>query len=321
MTDLQTPKWDVLALGEVRACFEERADGLYGRDCGGDALNVAISVARMGGQAAIAGRLGMDATAPDILAICDQTGVETRTLRRDETASNGLWIVPRKAPAYATGTQIAVERFRPGDLAAADVALARVLHLSGRLLGQSAGAAMAAGIAVDQARAAGVLIAFDPVFEAGLWAEDAAMSSLVAMAARADILFLTPVEAVLLFGSDDPAKALDRILGHGPQVVILSQADGVWVATAQGRSFVPVMAETGAYTLAKRETMIGTFLSGLTAGDDLTATAARALQAAQLASHIPGEAASIPALEDLLTYPDTAISPSAARVQPMKAGP
>ena len=54
----KTPDWDVLTLGEVLGCFEERSDGLYARDCGGDALNVAVAVARMGGQAAIAGRLG-----------------------------------------------------------------------------------------------------------------------------------------------------------------------------------------------------------------------------------------------------------------------
>ena len=75
------------------------------------------------------------------------------------------------------------------------------------------------------------------------------------------------------------------------------------------------------HPLAVRESFIGTFLSGLTAGDDLVATGTRALQAAELAGSVPGAAASIPGLEDLLVYPETAISPSDARVQPMRAGP
>ena len=316
-----TPDWDVLTIGETLSCFEERADGLFARDSGGDALNIAVAVARMGGQAAIATRLGSDDFASDVMALCEQTGVETSLVRYDKSAPTGHRIAPRNGRSTFARAGTAIGRLRPGDVPAAEVARARVLHLSGMTLGLSPGAAVVARIAAEQAKAAGALVSFDPVFERDLWDEDEAVGPLLAMTALSDVFCPSVADAKRLFGTSDPAEALDRMLGHGPQVVVLRTGEGAWVATRRGRSFVLSSGAMPTCPLAVRESFIGTFLSGLTAGDDLVATGTRASQAAELAGNVPGEAASIPALEDLLVYPETAISPSAARVQPMNAGP
>ena len=320
-TKKPVPEWDVLTLGEVAGTFEERADGLFARDCGGDASNVAIAVARMGGQAAIAARLGRDDFAKEARALWQRAGVDARLVREDGGAPTGHRIALRSGKDMAARAGMAPTRVRPGDLPATEVAKARVLHLSGVALGLSASARKAAEIAAEQAQAAGALVSFDPVYQADLWAEDEAASPLLAMAARADVLFPSTADARRLFGSSDPATALDRMLGHGPQVVVLRTGEGAWVASRSGRSFVLSSGEAPLHRLAVRDSFIGTFLSGLTAGEDLVATTTRALQAAELAGAVPGEAASIPGLEDLLVYPETAMAPSAARVQPMRAGP
>jgi 2-dehydro-3-deoxygluconokinase len=318
------PVWDVLCLGETLISYEQRKDGFYAKDIGGDAANVALCVARMGGQAALASALGADSGAAEAQELWAAAGVDAGLVRQSKTTSTGHVIIDlggqddRFAHVRA-GT--AAPRLRPGVLSAQDIAKARVLHISGITLGLSASARLAAEIAADQAKAAGVLLSFDPVFQPCQWDEDEAVSVLLAMVAKADVFFPDAADAKRLFDADDPATALDRMLAHGPQVVVLRLRDGIWVATRSGRSFILADQQDHAHPLAVRDAFVGTFLSGLTAGDELVATGARAAQAASLAGAHRGEAGAFPGLEDLLVHPATAISPSAARVQPMRAGP
>lgn len=51
---------DVLCIGAPVTEFVESAPGIYARMPGGDAARVAVAVARSGGAAAIAGRVGAD---------------------------------------------------------------------------------------------------------------------------------------------------------------------------------------------------------------------------------------------------------------------
>lgn len=316
--------WDVLCMGETLGSLARQGDGLYRRDIGGDAANVAISVARMGGQVAIVTRLGRDAFGDDAAQVFEAAGVDMAHVHRDAHRPTGHRLV------HAAGDDAAVSyardgasgaRLRPGDVPADGVARARVLHVSGVTLGLSASARAAAEIAAEQARAAGVLVSFAPTFQPQQWGEDEALSPFLAMASRADLLILTLDQAQQLFGSAAPEVVIERVLNHGPQMVALCGHAGAWVATRAGRSFVLSDRPNAPHPLAVQDVFVGTFLSGLTAGDDLLAVTARAVQAASLSAGRPGEAASIPGLEDLLIYPETAIKPSAARVQPMSAGP
>ena len=57
---------DVLCLGEPLLEFNEQQPGQYVRSIGGDVSNVAVAVARQGGQAGMLTRMGQDSLANSI---------------------------------------------------------------------------------------------------------------------------------------------------------------------------------------------------------------------------------------------------------------
>lgn len=296
-----TPIWDVLCLGETRAMFHENTDGSYRRELGGDASDVAVAVVRMGGQAALAGRVGADDFGEQAFQLWRAEGVDARLVQRDAKARTAHGFAPKGGDPWTLRQDCAGGRVRPGDLPVSRVARARVLHVSGIALGLSQTARVAAEIAADQARGTGALVSFAANYDPGLWDEETAASAMLEMIRKANILFLRPSEARLLIGSEPPEAVLARLLELGPQVVVMAWDTGVWLATPQSKRFAraevdTVMLPAGDVPWA---VLVGTYLSGLTAGDDLMITARRAVAAAVLSGAQVGGPPVIPSLSDI----------------------
>ncbi len=298
---LRQPRWDVLSLGEVAATFRFREDGIYVPDVGGHAANVAISVVRMGGAAAIATRLGMDPLANAALAQFSRDGVSPDAIVRDADSATPHILYHAEDMRTIVRANTAMTRFRPAELPSSMVQRARVLHLAGDLLALSGSVRTAAELAVDQAHAGDVRVSLDLRCDGASWGEDVAQSAMLTMAARADIVFASHQDTALLFGTTKAEDALEAILSLGPQVIILRGADdGTWVATRTGKCLLPDpgVGEARLHGVAQ-DTFVGTYLSGLTAGDDLVETAGRSAQASALAATRLGDASAIPYLADL----------------------
>ena len=290
--------WDVLCLGEPLVEFSEESPGRYLRGFGGDTSNVAIAVARSGGTAAYATRIGADEFGQMFLDLWAAEGVDTSRVIEDPSAPTGHYFV-HQGPSghrfsYARKGS-AASLMRPGDLDPATVARARVLHVSGITCAISPSAAALAQDAAGMARDAGTRLSFDLNYRPALWSVDQARGVALSMLSQCDIALPSLEEAELLFGLSEPEAIIDRVLSFGPQVVALTMgAGGVFVATPQARRLIAPMSVDPVDASGAGDTFDGYFLSALTAGDDLVEAAIRANAAAAFSTTRRGAVAGIP---------------------------
>ena len=303
MTAEETRSWDVLCLGEPLVEFSEEADGRYLRGFGGDTSNVAIAVARSGGTAAYATRIGADAFGAMFRALWAEEGVDTSPVIEDASAPTGHYFVHQGPEGHSFSYArkgSAASLMRPGDLDARTVARARVLHVSGITCAISASAAALAQEAAALARAAGTRVSFDLNYRPALWSVEQARGVALSMLSQCDIALPSLEEAEILFGLSDPEAILDRVLSFGPQVVALTLgAGGVYVATPQARRRIAPMAVDPVDASGAGDAFDGYFLSALTAGDDLVEAAIRANAAAAFSTTRRGAVAGIPVGRDV----------------------
>ncbi|SMY08615.1 sugar kinase [Flavimaricola marinus] len=294
-----TRSWDVLCLGEPLVEFSETTPGHYLRGFGGDTSNVAIAVARSGGKAAYATRIGNDEFGQMFVDLWDREGVDTSRVIRDESAPTGHYFVHQTDAghrfSYARKGS-AASLMRPGDLDASTIAQARVLHISGITCAISPSAAALAEQAAGLARQAGTRLSFDLNYRPALWSVDQARGVALSMLSQCDIALPSLEEAEMLFGLSDPEAIIDRVLSFGPQVVALTMgARGVFVATPQARRLIAPMSVDLVDASGAGDTFDGYFLSAMTAGDDLVEAAIRANAAAAFSTTRRGAVAGIPA--------------------------
>ena len=295
--------WDVMCLGEPLVEFSEETTGRYLRGFGGDASNVAIAVARSGGQAAIASRIGTDAFGEMFTDLWTVEGVDHRAVTRDASAPTGHYFrhsgMGEKRFTFARRGS-AASLMRPGDLDAAIVAGARVLHLSGNTCAISDSAAALALEAVEMARFAGTRVSFDLHIPPGHGAVDRSRSAALSILGKCDIALPNLADAERLFGLTDPEAIAGRVLGYGPQVVALTMgAEGVYVATAEAHRRIAPLRVDVVDASGAGDTFDGYFLSGLTAGDDLAEAAIRANAAAALSTTRRGAVTGIPSAAEV----------------------
>ena len=224
--------------------LEAGLDGerVYRQAIGGAPLNVAVGVARLGGDARYVGTLGDDVLGDRIAAFLRDSGVGDRAVRRvpvpttlavtNFEGAEPTFTFYGEPPSYAL--------LGPADLDPAEVAAASVLYTGSICLLREP--------FVAAARAAwstpgGPLRVFDPNVRPTLLPDAAAVAALRALAeeffATADLVKLSAADAVTLYGEPDPAAAADRIreLGAATVVVTLGAA-GAHVATADGATTI-----------------------------------------------------------------------------------
>jgi 2-dehydro-3-deoxygluconokinase len=186
---------------------------------GGAESNVAVGVARLGGEATWLGRLGPDASGALIASRLSAAGV--RTLAITDEAFTGLMVRHRRSGQFThvdyhrAGS--AGSRLSPADLPLADLRAAGVLHVTGITPALSETCRAAVFQAVETAKAAGVPVSVDVNYRAKLWSRFEAAAVLRDLVSRADIVFAGPDEAAL-FVDGDPLAALAKL---GPAEVVV----------------------------------------------------------------------------------------------------
>jgi 2-dehydro-3-deoxygluconokinase len=228
---------DVLAIGESLGLLVPESTGRLAHarglrfGFGGAESNVAIGVARLGGAAGWAGRVGADGLGEFIVREIRAEGVEVHAAV-DDGAATALMLKERPRPGASRVTYYrsvqAGSRLAPSDIPEGLVERAQILHVTGISAGLGEGPLRAVHAAIDRARFAGVQVSFDVNHRSALWKDGRdAGAAYRTLAARADIVFAGDDEAGLLTGEREPRAQLDaiRALGAGCAVVKLG-ADG-----------------------------------------------------------------------------------------------
>lgn len=245
---------DVLCLGETLVDFiaENKSESLaaaqrFRRQLGGSPANLAMQVARLGGRAAIASKVGAGAFGHFCRDELAAAGVETAYVVMDPAVHTTVVFVSR-----TSGTPD-FEVFRAGDahLRADDISpqaikRARVAHAS--LFALTAEPCRTAIADVLFAAASqGKVVSLDPNYHPALWPDrDAALSLLAQLYPRVTLTKPSLDDARRLFGDGHtPQQYLDLFHGLGAVNVVLTMGgDGVWLSTHEGRTFVPPLRFT-----------------------------------------------------------------------------
>jgi 2-dehydro-3-deoxygluconokinase len=207
----------VACIGECMIELRELQDGLLARSYGGDTLNTAVYLARLGVAVDYVTALGDDGWSEEMLAGWRAEGVGTDRVLRVAGRLPGLYVIQTDASgerrfSYWRDTAPARELFDRPETPAIVEALGTydLLYLSGISLSLYGPAGRARLLeALDRARAKNARVAFDTNFRPRGWPDlGAARAAFGEAFARADFLLASTEDMRLLFGEDRPAELL-----------------------------------------------------------------------------------------------------------------
>lgn len=231
---LQIPEGaiDVLSVGEALVDFistepvdkVEQADG-FRRYLGGSVTNLAANVARLGGQAAVAARVGDDPFGRFVRQEVKRQRVITDYLRTDVAARTTLAFITRSA---ATADFVIYRgsdaHLSPEDVPQTAIERSRVVHTSAFALSQES-SRTAVLDTLRRARARGCLTSLDPNYHLSLWDTRQPVVEVLAEACRyVDVIKPSHVDCQRLFGADlSPSDCIRRFHDWGVKRVVLTQ--------------------------------------------------------------------------------------------------
>ena len=218
----------VACIGECMIELSEHAGGNLTRSYGGDTLNTALYMARLGAPVDYVTALGDDGWSDEMLAAWRAEGIGTDKVLRLLGRLPGLYVI-QTDPAgerrfqYWRDSAAARDLFALAETPALVEALARdytLLYLSGITLSLYGDAGRAVLFdALDKARAAGVRIAFDTNFRTRGWPDrELARRAYRDILDRSDIALASTEDLDLLFGEGRTQAFLDG--KHPPELVL-----------------------------------------------------------------------------------------------------
>ncbi len=214
-------------VGECMVELQERPDGLLRRSFGGDTLNTAVYLARLGVKVDYITALGTDGLSDEMLLAWQREGVGTTQVRRHPGQLPGLYFIQTDLAGerhflYWRDSAAARQLFNGVDLI--DLAAYRVVYLSGITLSIYRGDALTRLFkALERARDFGAIIAFDMNFRARGWPDAAVAATTYRQAmSLSDIIFASVADLSGVFGANGEFE-LNHLSRHVERVIKLDR--------------------------------------------------------------------------------------------------
>ncbi|WP_136247062.1 sugar kinase [Halomonas borealis] len=230
---MHTSAPEILTFGEAMTLFVAQTPGAlaevdaFSRGIAGADTNVAIGLARLGFHVGWLSRVGDDSFGTYIRHTLEAEGLDCRHLARDPDHATGLVFKERAAEGADPHVEYvrrgsAASQLSPADAATVEFTAARHLHATGIPPALSGSARALSQHMLDQARAAGASISFDPNLRPALWASEAEMcETLNALAGHADWVLPGLTEGRRLTGLETPHDIAGFYLERGAKAVII----------------------------------------------------------------------------------------------------
>jgi 2-dehydro-3-deoxygluconokinase len=266
----------VVTLGETMGLFRGVSVGSLAHvsdftlGIAGAESNVAIGLTRLGTPARWVGRVGADSIGRRVLRELRAEGIDVISVV-DPGAATGI-MVKEQRTVDATRVEYyraesAGSRLNPDDLAAADIANASLLHVTGITPALSSTAREAVFAAIGIASSTDIPVSFDINHRASLWHDDPA-PVYRDLATRSQIVFAGDDEARILF--PDAATPLDlahAIAGLGPRHVLIKLGEAGCVAVIDGLEYRrEAIAVRAVDTVGAGDAFVAGYLAELLAG-------------------------------------------------------
>ncbi len=266
---------------------------------GGAESNVAVGVARLGGEATWLGRVGPDATGALIASRIAASGV--RTLAITDESFTGLMVRHRRSGEFAQvdyhRAGSAGSRLSPADIHPSEITGAAILHVTGITPALSETARAAVFQSIETARAAGVTVSIDVNYRTKLWSSYDAAPVLRDLVSRSDVVFASPEEAALFVGSDDVPAALAKL---GPTEVIVKDGGRGCTALIDGvRHTVPALPVTVIDPVGAGDAFVAGYLADRLAGASAADRLTTAIASGAFAVTVPGDCEGAPTRDEL----------------------
>ena len=222
---------DLLCVGETLIDFisAERTNLLteansFVRYLGGSPANIAVTLARLGGRAALASRVGAGAFGQFIRRELESRQVMTDFLRHDAENRTTVVFVTRSqgTPDFEVFHGADAE-LRPEDVPAAAIERAKVVHTSTFALSRNPCRSTVTGV-LRQAASLGKVVSLDPNYNPQLWPNlTEARSVLTDLYAFVTITKPSLDDAARLFGPGaTPEEYVRQFHSLGPRTVVLT---------------------------------------------------------------------------------------------------
>ena len=245
----------IAVIGECMVELRRAGQGLLAQGFGGDTLNTALYLARLGSQALAVHyvtALGQDGFSSQMLAAWQQEGIHTDWVLRLADKAPGLYLIDTAADGERSFTywrSDAAARYwlaQPeGEAILAALSQCDLVYVSGislAILPPASRQRLLEGLAA--ARARGARIAFDNNYRPRLWeSQEAARQTYTAILALTDLAFLTLDDDVALWGDSDEDQCLARTQALGvDEIVIKRGAEPCLIVRQAERCEVPAVA-------------------------------------------------------------------------------
>ena len=305
----------VICFGEALIDMLHVGDEVYHRYPGGAPANVAVALARLGGNARFAGQVGADSFGEVICRALTEYGVNTELVLRHPRANTAMALVSlddagersfsfyreQTADLLLTPAQISDKWFHPGG----------IFHLCSNTLTTPLGIEVTAA-AIDRAKQQGMRLSVDVNLRHNLWPDGRADRAVVqAVVARAELLKFCRDELEYLSEGQGQAY-IDACLARGASLVVVTDGSGpVRYYTRQGAGTVAVPATEVVDTTGAGDSFVGALLYALTREDGSADLADAptlegyldfAVQCGALTVSRPGAYPSFPTFEQVSRY-------------------
>ena len=270
----------VLCFGEALIDFlqvrQSEVDGLslpeYRQFPGGAPANVAVAIAKLGGQSRFAGQLGQDAFGNFLIDALKHYGVDTRSVVQHPTAPTAMAFVSLDATGersfsfYRSRTADVI--VTPDQVSSAWFGDTGFLHICSNTLTDSDITVTTAQV-IATARAAGCLISFDVNLRPSLWPNaQIDPQRVIGIMQQSDIIKLSRDELDMLASGDADDLCADLLKQGVSALLITDGAQPIQVMTPNHHWVQPVPQVAVVDTTAAGDAFTGGLLYGLAALDN-----------------------------------------------------
>ena len=262
--------FSVTALGEVLIDFTDAgvsANGMkiFERNPGGAPANVLVALKKLGHDVAFIGKVGQDMHGDFLRETLENNGIDCTGLISDPETFTTLAFVAlddQGDRSFSFARKPGADtRLEIDDLPVDVIKDSRVFHV-GSLSMTNEPARSATIKALELAKEAGCVMSYDPNYRDSLWVNaELASVQMRSLVRFMDLIKISAEECPLLTDFDKPEDAAKDLLSKGAKAVVVTlDADGAYVATADGGKIVESFRVDAVDTTGAGDSFWGGFL-------------------------------------------------------------